>query len=135
MADMRDRLIELLHSGVRCPGTVTDCWDCPHHSNNIPCDEFGATVDMLLANGVILPPCKVGDDIYSVEWSYRLANYILVKYTVKELLYSAKRGIRQWIVVCLGETRFNNQDFGKTVFLTLEEAQEAHKERNSNEKR
>ena len=50
----KEKLIELLHSGVRCPGTVADCTDCPHFSADNPCDEFAATADMLISNGVIV---------------------------------------------------------------------------------
>lgn len=50
--DVREKLVELLHTGVRCPGVIDNCNDCPHHSLEKPCDEFGATVDMLVANGV-----------------------------------------------------------------------------------
>ena len=49
----REKLIELLHNGVRCPSTVDgECWDCPHHSDDDPCDAYGATADMLIAHGV-----------------------------------------------------------------------------------
>ena len=51
---MREKLIELLHIGVRCPGVIDSCNDCPHHSLENPCDEFGATADMLIANGVMV---------------------------------------------------------------------------------
>ena len=47
----RDRLIELLFK-------VAKEKDCPQ-----PCE----IADYLLANGVIVPPCKVGDDIYWID--------------------------------------------------------------------
>lgn len=47
----RDRLIELLFK-------VTEEKDCPQP------DEIA---DYLLANGVIVPPCKVGDMVYVVS--------------------------------------------------------------------
>lgn len=62
MSNTREKLIELLHSGDRCLGVVGDgygCCDCPHHSLEKPCDEFAATADMLIANGVVIPVhCK-----------------------------------------------------------------------------
>jgi hypothetical protein len=55
MPDTREKLIELLHRGVRCPGTVSDCGDCPYRNDTeVGCDEFGATADMLIANGVTI---------------------------------------------------------------------------------
>ena len=53
--DVREKLVELPHKGVRCPGVIDNCNDCPHHSLEKPCDEFGATVDMLIAHGVTVP--------------------------------------------------------------------------------
>ena len=51
----REKLIELLHKGVRCPGTVSTCeYDCPYWSLENPCDAFAATADMLIANGVVV---------------------------------------------------------------------------------
>ena len=50
--DVREKLVELFYKGVRCPGVIDNCNDCPHHSLENPCDEFGATADMLIANGV-----------------------------------------------------------------------------------
>jgi hypothetical protein len=47
------RLVDLLHKGVRCPGTVDDCAGCPHHSWEVPCDAFGATASMLINNDVV----------------------------------------------------------------------------------
>lgn len=51
---MREKLIELLYKGVRCPGTVASCDDCQYRTFETPCDEFGATADMLIANGVTI---------------------------------------------------------------------------------
>ena len=50
--DVREKLVELLHKGVRCPGVIDNCNDCPYYSFEKACDEFGATVDLLIANGV-----------------------------------------------------------------------------------
>ena len=50
--DVRGKLVELLHNGVRCPGVIDNCNDCPYYSFEKACDEFGATVDMLITNGV-----------------------------------------------------------------------------------
>ena len=56
---MREKLIKLLRDGVRCPGVIDSCWDCPNYTVSQTCDEFGATVDMLIANGVTMPTrCK-----------------------------------------------------------------------------
>jgi hypothetical protein len=52
----REKLIEILHKGVRCPSVIwaeKDCYYCPAFSHEEKaCDEYAATADMLLANGV-----------------------------------------------------------------------------------
>lgn len=50
--DVREKLVELLHKGVRCPGVIVNCNDCPYYSFEKACDEFGATVDLLISHGV-----------------------------------------------------------------------------------
>lgn len=61
----RDRLIELHHeAGVEWDNYLFECID----NDKIPSktyDEFHA--DYLLANGVIVPPCKVGDEIWVID--------------------------------------------------------------------
>lgn len=52
----RDRLIELIFK--------SEYSDFPCHLNNVRIEDFA---DYLLANGVIVPPCKVGDDIYWID--------------------------------------------------------------------
>ena len=73
--------------------------------------------DHLLSNGVIVPPCKVGDKIY---W-YNMGGEI-VEADVRKIMYAARHphGF---------EYDIGFEDFGKTVFLTKEEAEKALKER------
>lgn len=96
----RKRLIELLD-------TVTaefrfDSWE-----------NTDKIADHLLANGVIVPPCKIGEPIYRVcspRGTYHKPYIRKFKLTYKTLASTI-------------------EDFGKTVFLTREEA-----ERVANEK-
>ncbi len=64
----RDRLIELFEAvekdpAITCPHYKTDktCDTCKYTINNYLCNHTERMVDYLLANGVIVPPCKVGD--------------------------------------------------------------------------
>ena len=53
----RDRLIELLKS------------DLPNFTNNVAFwhnEHIGEFADCLIENGVIVPPCKVGDIVYTI---------------------------------------------------------------------
>lgn len=85
-------------------------------------------VDDLLANGVIVPPCKVGDIVYKVYDIESVHRQIL---ELEVLMIEI--GIQR--KVCLKTTkkhRYNFdkatfEDFGKTVFLTKEEAEQALK--------
>ena len=78
------------------------------------------TADYLLANGVIVPPCKVGDTVWSAFWSVRSHKVIRIEIIESEL------------VVATNDYRFNFSDFGKTVFLSREEAEAKLKEGESN---
>lgn len=90
--------------------------------------------DHLLKNGVIVPPCKVGDTVY-VLTSDSITGF--EKSRVKRmLLKNLQDGMTIKIIIpCVcddwgGAVReFYPEDFGKTVFLTREEAEQALKER------
>ena len=73
------------------------------------------TADHLLANGVIVPPCKVGDKVYQ----YDTAGDIYES-EITQIVYDTKF------------IAFDERAIGKTVFLTLEEAENALAERKEN---
>ena len=52
--EMRDRLVELL-------------FDCERVDLPLPIEYQEHLADHLIENGVIVPPCKVGDEIWVVE--------------------------------------------------------------------
>lgn len=125
---MRDRLKELIRQKscfyVNCDG---DCLKCTDKYSVLECD-VERIADHLLANGIIVPPCKVGDMVYELHDYYSQAkghHTAIVTHKVTELLYSSNRGVRPLVVCCWGGYRFDNCDFGKTVFLTKEEAEKA----------
>ena len=82
-------------------------------------------IDYLLANGVIVPPCKVGTKVYFAgRDSGECLNGNLVSYCLDaaHLWFNCHYdcGLNYWHPI---------EDFGKTVFLTKEEAEQALKER------
>ena len=80
--------------------------------------------DYLLANGVIVPPCKLGDTVWFIR------NNEIIETCVEKIIL--KHG-GLYIKLCCNsmyETTCNS--IGKTVFLTREEAEKALKERESN---
>ena len=79
--------------------------------------------DYLLENGVIVPPCKVGDVLY-----YMLNDGTIQDRTVDEIALN-KHGLSIWAGIALVE---QNQ-LGQSVFLTREAAEQALKEREKSE--
>ena len=110
--DMRDMLIELIHS--------IDVM-------KFPTENFTEHLaDYLIANNIILPPCKVGDKVYWILPD--LDGWHVSKDTVTEV------GSKGFWVSMYTETDdmddFTSWDeFGKTVFLTREDAEKALGER------
>lgn len=90
---------------------------------------LGEVVDTLLANGIIVPPCKVGDALYYPSFG-----------TDRVLLYkviSIKLNSKGLYVVCenhLSKSQMTHkaEQIGKTIFLTKAEAERALAERRTN---
>lgn len=82
--------------------------------------------DHLIANGVIVPPCKVGQRVYSIsadkvtEYSV-VAVTLLMTYSIKRIEFQIQN-LRGAIIPLYFE------EIGKTVFLSREEAEKALKE-------
>ena len=98
----RERLIDLIREAKK-------------HTKNANSDLERNMIftDYLLEHGVIVPPCKVGDTVYSIEM------HIVdkwVKYKVCEIPFSLTLWEHGW----------------KDIFLTREEAERALKERENN---
>ena len=111
---MRDRLIELLEEKLN--------FEFLSH-------QIEALADYLLANGVIVPPCKVGDTVWIIytdtNWRLEIVGHRILRGEIKAIEINESDGI------CF-ETKcstFFPEHIGKTVFLTKEEAEKALKER------
>ena len=100
----RERLIELIQNAVN---------GCARHWAEI-------IADYLLANGVIVPPCKVGDMVYEFRCDDPFDDHLKL-YVVPSTVSG--------IAIFTTEDIHNMNCFGKTVFLTKEEAEEKLKER------
>ena len=123
---MRDRLIELLkkEQEARCKYTREKIQEMLQ-GNLREClrTGFEFSADYLLANGVIVPPCKVGGVVYSVCDCINRPEKLFVT-TIhqyeKYMSFSAlSRSQRKYV--------FEEADICKTVFLTKEEAEQALK--------
>ena len=104
---MRDRLIELIQDSVN---------GCARHWAEIIADH-------LLANGVIVPPCKVGDTVFFVVQSL---------HTKIKKIKSGKvvrMAITENSIDLFVDNHTAKLPYGKRVFLTKEQAEQALKER------
>ena len=128
---MRDRLVEkrkliqLIRKGEQ------ELWNKKTHGIKVQCEDFA---DYLLANGVIVPPCKVGDKIY-MPWEFDGINGIarLTVLFIKSDVNGTyiKTDLDSDAVDYLEKYNFGvfeSADIVKTVFLTREEAEVKLKE-------
>ena len=110
---MRDRLIEMIKQKscvyAPCDGECGGCKNVEMYD-----DSIESITDFLLANGVIVLPCKVGDVVYTNIKGIGLQNSFRVN-SVDLLGFS--NGLYSWTW----------HQLGKSVFLTLEDAQNALK--------
>lgn len=117
----RERLIKLLDERI----AIQECSFSP--DKPLTTDSLA---DYLLAHGVIVPPCKVGDTVYKVmDLEYTCAQMLESKILRMEI----QDGIRFYSKT-VKHYRYNYiwfdcTDLGKTVFLTREEAEAALAER------
>ena len=111
---MRDRLIELI-SQVQYMGGLE-----------------GKLADYLLKNGVIVPPCKVGQWVY-VPWRWE-GQQAVAMVKVEEIKFYDSNMHYMFFIDMESDDESFNQSFGgwkigdsigKTVFLTREEAKKA----------
>ena len=125
----RDRLIELLKKAdQKCADTL--CENCPVVGNGENCLDH-LIADHLLANGVIVPPCKVGDWLWVVKKDYVSECFRVDGFDDRNLVMYMQDNEHNLSLVYKGikicRVPFN--EIGKTVFLTKEEAEKALKER------
>lgn len=96
-------------------------------------DTVADIADYLLANGVIVPPCKVGDTVYfPMESDGECESYVDVG-TVFAI--GIDEGHTMWISVRYEsglKYYHTSDDFGKTILLTREDAERALRERSGN---
>ena len=119
---MRDRLIKLLLNSD------------PLHERDLDDDlvdgEIEAIADHLLANGVIVPPCKVGDTVYWLNFYNHLMLYRDKYYEAEVVRIVVTRFGVSCVIRVRGEHatyEIPDVEFGKNVFLTREEAEQALK--------
>ena len=119
---MRDRLVELLKGAET---KVTEMLSKP-----LALEEWlGVYADYLIENGVVVPPCKVGQIVYIINDFDTEEPYVLPVEVVE--LGQSKNG--QWIAIDLPlglkiSRYISWDDIGKDIFLTKSEAEQKLKE-------
>lgn len=121
----RERLVELLID-YPCMSTAEE-----NFIESIAAD----LADYLLANGIVVLPCTVGDTVYIIDNRDMLNIDPSVCSVVDDEIYEMGYGRTQsgelkWLfLVCETGEDFYDDDIGKTVFLTCKEAEKALAER------
>lgn len=120
MPNTREKLIEILRKPI-----------FPHEL----VDPIEAVADYLLDNGVLIPPCKIGQDIWLVYSPKYPANpadkgkWFMLQDGVQRIIYGAKGlSIETWNVGTIPE-----KEIGKKLFFTKEEAETALQKRQLSE--
>lgn len=130
---MRDRLIELLRTPIAVTNGVSTVGEI-----KVSLFEAEFLADHLLANGVIVLPCKVGDMVYVIEPCVCYNNY-----SEFEHCHHRRTKATKWIEMVRVPTQKHHtkclklferpfkyehlNKLGKSVFLTKEEAEQALK--------
>lgn len=74
--------------------------------------------DYLLNNGVIVPPCKVGDKVYQYDNGGRI-------YESEVVWFYYDKDYKRVVYDCNSELAFSEEAIGKSVYLSREEAEKA----------
>lgn len=121
---MRNRLIELIINAPKLDSTKFG------RATGKTYQTVQNIADHLIQNGVIVPPCKVGDTVYEIQPTRNRVQ----EYTIFRLVYDGKSWNYHWVLKD-GKGFYGNingfcdYEIGKTVFLSKEEAEKALKER------
>lgn len=106
---MRERLVELIIKSVD---------GCARHWAEV-------IADYLLQNGIIVPPCKVGDTVYRIERDKILETQVINMYMRFDLFDEINN---PWLTIDGKDFNVFWADIGTLVFITREEAEKALKE-------
>lgn len=121
----RERLIELLED------TLHE-WE-----SDVSVQTLTEIAEHLIENGVIVPPCKVGDKLYMLNRDKSKVQEMIFEspdircHCILDDEFDCCLPVCQFFEHGICAHRFKNDfsEIGKTVFLTREEAEQALKER------
>ena len=110
---MRERLIELLKKADEYASGVCTDYD----------EAQEVCADYLLAEGVIVPPVKIGQKVYIIGWCNDIEEFVVRDV---HLVTNGKGGCSYSYRAVIGsksDIHFMDYYIGSTVFLTKEEAE------------
>ena len=105
--DVREKLVDIVCDATQING-------CIHSCNHPPCAMVSGIVDALIAHGVTVQECKLGDKIYQTD-GVRIYESI-----IDEITFTAKHTI-----FVTENIAFDERAIGNSIFLSYAEA-EAH---------
>lgn len=118
---MRERLIELIKEHIR---SLHLCDSATYFFEG----GVKSLADHLLANGVVVPPCKVGQTCYKV-WNGEILEVRVVSIGYEPLpAFSYTIRFNSLGVLCLLQDGTRNEDYSWNIYTTREEAEKALKE-------
>lgn len=131
MMNEREKLIELLLQS-ELEAEELGIFNC--HRNEV---KAGIVADFLLENGVVVPPVKVGDTVYTnVSWQGWYLRDKDKPYKAK-VVYIGINGRKNYVNVVYEKNdnmlTFTFDEIGNRIFLTREEAEKAIAERSDKE--
>ena len=118
--EMRDRLVELMveadaYDGYECKLCTDDhsCFRC----------YFTKLADHLIENGVIVPPCKVGDYVYDISEFFDGTNCPeIYEYRVDRIEITEEKGQQ---VLYIADLKYPSDEWGKSLHFSREDAEKA----------
>lgn len=137
----KEKLLDLIND---FGDDIAFCDICDRPTDDCKACKNEQLADHLLANGVIVPPCKVGDVVYYLDdivWDSECCDcehYLVGGFGDPSECGRTKDGNKHPDCIEIIEHVITQRDilrylyyaqFGKTVFLTREEAEKALKER------
>lgn len=120
---MKNKLFKLIVEADRKCDITEECQDCVGHGYLNDCISY-LIADHLIASGVTIPICKIGDKMYEVledeEEGAFIEELTVTEVGSKVVFYSGyyppQDDIHSYVSI---------SEIGKTVFLTREEAEQA----------
>jgi hypothetical protein len=125
---MRDKIADIIHNADEKCRNNSDCQKCKGFGLGSRCIDY-LVADELIANGVILPPMRLGQICYELaSWQDEA-----VKCRVSSITQKADGTFKIRLTNLRGKWVFEikAEDIGKTVFLTKEEAEKCLKEKDN----